>query len=57
MKNLLFTIWMLLFPIAIDLATYIFSKATMAPHKANATMGWLQLIIWLGVGYLLYNNG
>lgn len=57
MKNLLFTLWMLLFPIAIDISSYIYAKAKMAPHEGTQFSAWLHLIIWLGVGYLIYNNG
>ena len=59
MKNLLFTAWMLLFPIAINYATLIIYKAKMKPMpdlKYERLVSAMEMCIWLGVGYLLYNN-
>mgnify|MGYP001579447860 CR=1 FL=1 len=58
MKNLLFTLWMLLFPIAWEVALYIEYKSKMMPQPPNGSsfLAWIELIMWLGVGYLLYNN-
>lgn len=58
MKNLIFLLWMILYPIATEVASYIHWKSKMAPQGESQTwVAIFELIIWGGVGYLLYNNG
>ncbi len=59
MKNLLFTLWMLLFPVTIEIARYIHYKTKMKPKEDRNIDIWIasiETLIWLVVGYLLYNN-
>ena len=52
-----FLIWMLLFPIALSLASYIRPKSPMEIEPrdgAKVIAGLIRLAIWGGVGWLLY---
>lgn len=59
MKNLLFTLWMLLFPIAWEFGIWIEHKTRQKPRLDSAlpilTLI-LEMVLYLGVGYLLYNK-
>lgn len=58
MTNLMFTLWMLLFPVASAVSTYLY-EANPRRQAAPAGRGLaasLELVTWLGVGYLLYGT-
>lgn len=50
---------MLLFPVTIEIARYIHYKTKMKPKEDRNIDIWIasiETLIWLVVGYLLYNN-
>lgn len=63
MKYFSFVVWMLLFPISMSIVDYINKKTEIlikgrASDSSDEVKGWaalVVLIIWLGVGWLLYH--
>ncbi len=58
MKNLMFTLWMLLFPLASTANAYLYEvKLGRRPSdQARALSAFLEAVTWLAVGYLLYGS-
>lgn len=60
MKNLLFFLWMLLFPIIQDMADYIVWKTKWVPrpegYYSNGYAAIFELAIYFLVGVLLYER-
>lgn len=63
MKNLLFFLWMLLYPLLDDVSDYIKFKATGQPKKndnledeSNSDGYWMVFAFYLIVAYLLYEG-
>ena len=58
MRNLPFTLWMLLFPLAATANAYLYEvKLRRRPtDRARALSAALDLLTWLAVGYLLYGT-
>ena len=57
MKNLVFMLWALLFPLMEDIAEYFESRATQLPHEKRTRNQILSLlIIYFFVGWLLYEK-
>lgn len=58
MPNLMFTLWMLLFPVVSAVSSYLYEanprRQVAAESRGLATF--LELVTWLGVGYLLYGT-
>lgn len=58
MQNLMFTLWMLLFPLTAAAHAYVDEgklkrRYTAGHHSLSA---FLDIVTWLGVGYLLYGS-
>ena len=56
MTNLLFTLWMLLFPVTAAATSYVY-EAKLHRRYADghrALCAFFEVVTWLGVGYLLY---
>jgi hypothetical protein len=58
MTNLMFTLWMLLFPVASAVSTYLQEANPRRQYTADGRglAVFLELVTWLGVGYLLYGT-
>lgn len=58
MPNLMFTLWMLLYPVAVAVCTYVYEGKLRRPHSAwvGVLSGAFDLATWLAVGYLLYQR-
>jgi hypothetical protein len=58
MTNLMFTLWMLLFPVASAVSTYLQESNPRRQYAAESRglAVFLELVTWLGVGYLLYGT-
>ncbi len=57
MKNLLFFLWMLLFPLIDAWIMYIFSKATnKSSDGLNLGEIIVFMVVWFAVGFLLYER-
>jgi hypothetical protein len=54
MQHLDFIVWMLGFPIAIELSELVGSYAKQKPAKDAGEAGPVLLLIWFGIGYLLW---
>ena len=60
MKNLVFTLWVILFPVSVKLADYLTFLArgsVIEPEPKNAAWFIVTAVFlgtWVGVGYLLY---
>lgn len=58
MPNLLFTLWMLLYPLSAALHSYVYERLLGRRHDSGqrAAGAALDVVTWLAVGYLLYGT-
>lgn len=58
MQNLMFTLWMLLYPLASAAVSYVYEVGLRRQYSQGArTLSvFFDLVTWLGVGYLLYGS-
>jgi hypothetical protein len=58
MTNLLFTLWMLLFPVAAAVSAYVYEgKLRRQYSQESRTLSvFFDVVTWLAVGYLLYGS-
>ena len=58
MQNLMFTLWMLLFPVAAAVSSYVYEGKLRRQYspRARTLSVFFDLVTWLGVGYLLYGS-
>jgi hypothetical protein len=58
MQNLLFTLWMLLFPLSAALCAYVYEGKLRRGYtdKHRALSSFLDVVTWLAVGCLLYGS-
>jgi hypothetical protein len=57
MENISFVLWMVLFPLSITLSEYLKASITRVWNiKSDPGTGLIILIIWIGVGILLYRK-
>lgn len=58
MRNLVFTLWMLLFPVSVALNSYVYEvklrRRYTDTHKALSAL--LHVSVWVSVGGLLYGS-
>jgi hypothetical protein len=58
MQNLMFTLWMLLFPLTSAVSTYVYVVKVRRQYAAGdlRLAAFFELVTWFGVGYLLYGS-
>jgi hypothetical protein len=58
MQNLLFTLWMLLFPLTAALSSYVYEGKLKRRYddRHRSLSAFFDIVTWLGVGYLLYGS-
>ena len=58
MPNLMFTLWMLLFPVAAAVRRHLDAARRARPSDSagRALSAFFEVVTWLGVGYLLYGT-
>lgn len=58
MQNLLFTLWMLLFPLTAAAHAYVYEVKLKRRYADGhrSLSAFFDVVTWLGVGYLLYGS-
>jgi hypothetical protein len=58
MPNLMFTLWMLLFPVTAAANAYVYEVKLRRSYETPSRVlsGFLDVVTWLAVGYLLYGS-
>ncbi len=58
MQNLMFTLWMLLFPVSVAVNAYVYEVKLHRSYETPSRVlsGFLDVVTWIAVGYLLYGS-
>lgn len=58
MTNLMFTLWMLLFPVTAAVSSYVYEGKLRRPYtpEHRRLAAFFEVVTWLAVGYLLYGT-